>query len=244
MAQVSKYRYLLNQYPETVQKEQFRIICHISKRTARYLLQSGLVPCVQSGKKTRNYTIKMKDIVRYLERREIHPEKYKLPPGSYSGTYAVKPLLPESVTTEELRKYYIESFRDIPDIVSTREAAELTGATASTVAKWIRTKKLKALSHGPAFIIPKVNLIDFTKAGSSCPCRSAWYWCAPSPAASQCQSAPSKGSGAAPRETEGHAGTPSGSFGCCSSRRLSASPLMFPGFLPVSAPVPLCPSSF
>lgn len=57
MAQVSKYRYLLNQYPETVQKEQFRIICHISKRTARYLLQSGLVPCVQSGKKTRNYTI-------------------------------------------------------------------------------------------------------------------------------------------------------------------------------------------
>ena len=84
MAQVSKYRYLLNQYPETVQKEQFRIICHISKRTARYLLQSGLVPCVQSGKKTRNYTIKMKDIVRYLERREIHPEKYKLPPGSYS----------------------------------------------------------------------------------------------------------------------------------------------------------------
>ena len=29
-----------------------------------------------------------------------------------------------------------------------------------------------------------------------------------------------KGSGAAPRETEGHAGTPSGSFGCCSSRRL------------------------
>ena len=161
MAQVSKYRYLLNQYPETVQKEQFRIICHISKRTARYLLQSGLVPCVQSGKKTRNYTIKMKDIVRYLERREIHPEKYKLPPGSYSGTYAVKPLLPESVTTEELRKYYIESFRDIPDIVSTKEAAELTGATASTVAKWIRTKKLKALSHGPAFIIPKVNLIDF-----------------------------------------------------------------------------------
>ena len=161
MAQASKYRHLLKQYPETVQKEQFRIICHISKRTARYLLQSGLVPCVQSGKKTRNYTIKMKDIVRYLERREIHPEKYRLPPGSYSGTYAVKPLLPESVTTAELRKYYIESFRDIPDIVSTREAAELTGATASTVAKWIRTKKLKALSNGPAFIIPKVNLIEF-----------------------------------------------------------------------------------
>ena len=159
MARASKYRYLLNEYPETVQKEQFRIICHISKRTARYLLQSGLVPCVQSGKKTRNYTIKMKDVVRYLERREIHPEKYKLPPGSYSGTYEPKPMLPESVTTEELRKYYIECFRNIPDIVSTREAAELTGATASTVARWIRTEKLKGLSLVPAFIIPKVNLM-------------------------------------------------------------------------------------
>ena len=65
MPGASKYSYLLKQYPETVQKEQFRIMCHISKRTARYLLQAGLVPCVQSGKKTRNYTIKVKDIVRY-----------------------------------------------------------------------------------------------------------------------------------------------------------------------------------
>lgn len=69
MAQVSKYRYLLNQYPETVQKEQFRIICHISKRTARYLLQSGLVPCVQSGKKTRNYTITAFNLASWLAAR-------------------------------------------------------------------------------------------------------------------------------------------------------------------------------
>jgi hypothetical protein len=69
VAQVSKYRYLLNQYPETVQKEQFRIICHISKRTARYLLQSGLVPCVQSGKKTRNYTITAFNLASWLAAR-------------------------------------------------------------------------------------------------------------------------------------------------------------------------------
>ena len=76
MAQVSKYRYLLNQYPETVQKEQFRIICHISKRTARYLLQSGLVPCVQSGKKTRNYTI-MLMLFTWPILEQFTPEKVK-----------------------------------------------------------------------------------------------------------------------------------------------------------------------
>ena len=162
MPGASKYSYLLKQYPETVQKEQFRIMCHISKRTARYLLQAGLVPCVQSGKKTRNYTIKVKDIVRYLNQREIYPEKYKLPPGSYKSTYAIKPTLPESVTESELREYYTDRFKDIPDdIVTTKQAARMAGGTASTITKWVRSKKLKALLHGTAFIIPKVCLLDF-----------------------------------------------------------------------------------
>ena len=149
MPGASKYSYLLKQYPETVQKEQFRIMCHISKRTARYLLQAGLVPCVQSGKKTRNYTIKVKDIVRYLNQREIYPEKYKLPPGSYKSTYAIKPTLPESVTESELREYYTDRFKDIPDdIVTTKQAARMAGVTASTITKWVRSKKLKVVSIG------------------------------------------------------------------------------------------------
>ena len=124
-------------------------MCHISKRTARYLLQAGLVPCVQSGKKTRNYTIKVKDIVRYLNQREIYPEKYKLPPGSYKSTYAIKPTLPESVTESELREYYTDRFKDIPDdIVTTKQAARMAGVTASTITKWVRSKKLKALLQG------------------------------------------------------------------------------------------------
>lgn len=156
------YPDIVAKYPAYVTKRELCEICHICPKTAYNLEQQGEIPyTIEQNHLIRSHKIKLTDILAYLERREIHPEKYKLPPGSYSGTYAVKPLLPESVTTEELRKYYIESFRDIPDIVSTREAAELTGATASTVAKWIRTKKLKALSHGPAFIIPKVNLIDF-----------------------------------------------------------------------------------
>ena len=33
-------------YPEKIGLEQMRVICHISKKTARYLLKSGLVPCI------------------------------------------------------------------------------------------------------------------------------------------------------------------------------------------------------
>lgn len=48
----------LNTLPHTISKNQFYKICHISKRHAKYLLDSGLVKCVDSGKVqfTRDYT--------------------------------------------------------------------------------------------------------------------------------------------------------------------------------------------
>ena len=40
----------LEQYPEIMNKEQLRKACHISKRTAHYLLQFNLIPHVCTGK--------------------------------------------------------------------------------------------------------------------------------------------------------------------------------------------------
>ena len=40
----------LEQYPEIMNKEQLRKVCHISKRTAHYLLQFNLIPHVCTGK--------------------------------------------------------------------------------------------------------------------------------------------------------------------------------------------------
>ena len=39
--------------PDVMSKDQFYKLCHISKSTARYLLQTGKVPCRYTGKKTR-----------------------------------------------------------------------------------------------------------------------------------------------------------------------------------------------
>lgn len=68
-----------------ITKEQFCRICHISKRHAKYLLDSGLVKCVDSGKKTRRYTIQAKDVWTYLIDQDAHPEKYRAPAGYYSA---------------------------------------------------------------------------------------------------------------------------------------------------------------
>ncbi len=73
------YDEIRKQYPETISKDQFYRIAHISKATALYLLQSGLVSCIDSGKKTRRYTIRIDDVISYMIDREIHPEVYSAP---------------------------------------------------------------------------------------------------------------------------------------------------------------------
>lgn len=78
-----KFDAIRRTYPETISKDQFYRIAHISKATALHLLQNGLVPCKDSGKKTRRYTIRTDDVITYLIDREIQPEKYGAPDHWY-----------------------------------------------------------------------------------------------------------------------------------------------------------------
>ena len=61
---------------EYVSKEQFCKICHLKKSKARQLLQSGLVPCIDTGIPTARYQIALKDVIKYLQDREIDPERF------------------------------------------------------------------------------------------------------------------------------------------------------------------------
>lgn len=73
MNATTQYQDILEQYPIYMTKDQMYRICHISKKTCLFLLESGLVPCLDSGKKTRRFKIKTTDVIHYLEDRDIHP---------------------------------------------------------------------------------------------------------------------------------------------------------------------------
>ena len=62
--------------PDVITKDQLYRICHISKSTALYLLQSRKIPCEYTGRKTRCYKIKKEDVIAYLENRKVFPESY------------------------------------------------------------------------------------------------------------------------------------------------------------------------
>lgn len=48
---------VLKPYPDPMSRNDFRETCKIGTRTSLYLLKSGLVPCIHTGKKTRCYKI-------------------------------------------------------------------------------------------------------------------------------------------------------------------------------------------
>lgn len=54
------FKEIKKQYPKTMSKDQLYRVAHISKATALYLLQSGAIPCKDTGKKTRRYQESLK----------------------------------------------------------------------------------------------------------------------------------------------------------------------------------------
>lgn len=144
-----------------------RIACHISKRTALYLLQFNLIPHTCTGKKTRCYAIKKSDVIAFMNDREVNPEKYIAPKNWYKyGSEMVRPYKirihpPCAKDEKKLRRYYESKLAALPDVMDVAAAVDFTGYNRRTVCQWIRVGKLKALALLQKYMIPKCYLIDW-----------------------------------------------------------------------------------
>lgn len=169
----TQYDYIRQEYPEIISKDQFYRIAHISKATALYLLQSGKVPCIDSGKKTRRYKIYTDDVIRYLIDRDINPLYYKADSGWYthrpkSYVKVIKPpenqfrIPKHTVKMQAKLKAFLEiTLEQNPDLISVKNIREYSGYSENTVRYWIQKGHLKALKSGTKYLIPKVYFIEF-----------------------------------------------------------------------------------
>lgn len=131
--------------PDVITKDQLYRICHISKSTALYLLQSGKIPCEYTGRKTRCYKIKKEDVIAYLENRKVFPESYSAPAGWYKGDYTVQ--MEEQVppiVREHLRLYYTELLANYPDVLTTQVVSEITGYGKTSINNWCNQGHIKS----------------------------------------------------------------------------------------------------
>ena len=161
MKSKTQHRKILEQYPEYINKEQLYKICRISKRTALYLLESGLIPCVNSGKQTRKYTVATQDVVEYLIRRDKEPERYLAPMGWYQDKSKNDFIHLSPELNRKMRCYFEQLMETYPDVLSVQQVAEITGYKDATTARWCSCKKLYHFCISGKFKIPKVSLLEF-----------------------------------------------------------------------------------
>ena len=171
MTELEKYiKTIRKDYPDTITKEQFYRIAHISKSTARWLLQSGLVPCQDSGKKTRRYTIATEDVIEYLKLRAVDPHRYDIPTGTSPGSKARCRVVYEHrdlfIHMDDgqralLRDDFEEYLNDCDDLINVTTAARMLGYSQSAIVKWCVTGRCKAFLVSGKYLIPKICLIDY-----------------------------------------------------------------------------------
>ena len=147
-----------NALPDEMNKEQFRIICHISKATATKLLESGVVPCVHSGKKTRCFTIRKTDIQAYLKNRRGNITLH----DSYGKNSSI--LLMENPPEEIMRllyDFYSDKLSDYHDVITIKDIIGFTGYCKESVNRWCRSNDIKHFTRNRKHYIPKRFFIEF-----------------------------------------------------------------------------------
>ena len=163
-----EYADILIQYPDTITKEQKYQICHISKRTALYLLESGLVPSQCTGKKTRKYTIATVDVIAYLIQRESDPDRFTPPIGWYKPdgrmnqirkASVVPPLSPECI--ERMRQLFIDILAPYPELLNVVNVVEITDYSSTAVVNWCEKRYIHRFLIRRKYLIPKESLLDF-----------------------------------------------------------------------------------
>ena len=161
-----KYDYKeIKKLPDTFSLEDLRVVCHISKRTARFYLQTGLIACHNNGKKTHCYTIRKEDLIDALHRYEKDPNPFIIS-KNFENQYArpfssVNYLPPDDVNSVVAQEFYKKKLAHIPDILCITDVAKITGYYTTAVHRWCRSGKLKALRSQPRTWISKKSLYAF-----------------------------------------------------------------------------------
>lgn len=157
--------YLKTTYPDVITKDQFYRICHISKKTASYLLDNGLVPCINSGKQTRKYKIRLDDVIAFLKQRETNPLLYKAPNNYYKGNNIC---FAHALNTNRLMRYrkmlrvFLEHhLTNYEDVLSPKDIEQIMGYSYKSVTRWCINQELRSFFILNKFKIPKEYLIDF-----------------------------------------------------------------------------------
>jgi len=155
---MSDLNYLRSEYPSIISSEQLRKILHVSKRKCAWMLQTGIIPCTDTHKRSRRYRIEMEQVIHYLvkadEQQNCHSKD-----GAYikRESLATAPISPPSGFRKNLENAWCKE----PDVLTIKEVAKLTGYSDNAVDRWIVKGILRSVLVQTGLIVCKKWLVDF-----------------------------------------------------------------------------------
>lgn len=140
--------------------EQFYRIAHISKRKASWLLTNGIVLCEDSGKQTRRFKIKLDDVIEYLQKVQGGTLDVLIPSGIFASGASSKPPR-EYLDTDELKGQFLAAWYDAPDMLTIKQASEISGYVGTSILRWVNRKQVKGVLYHERYLISKESLATF-----------------------------------------------------------------------------------
>ena len=161
---MKKYENLRAKYNEHISLDQLRVICKIAKRSARYLVENGIIPAVDTGRKTWRYQIAIDDVIDYLRRRDR--EGSLIPAGATSSREPSDSKRSYSQVVSrgqerEVAKYFAEVYADYPDVLTSDDMAKMAGMHKKSFMRILKDGHIKVLAREPRYIVPKAYFWDF-----------------------------------------------------------------------------------
>ena len=149
----------LNACPPLLNQKQLRRVCHISPRTAHYLLQSGAIP----NERGSQYRIRREDVLAFMQSSEklLVPAPVRTSTGKWGKPHTVRLLPPEAAPESTLRACYICMFADLPDVLTVPQISAATGYNVRTVGQWLRLGWMRCIMLDNAYHVPKRWAIDY-----------------------------------------------------------------------------------
>ena len=163
---------------DVISLEQLYKMLHISKRKAAWMLQNRIIPCEIRNTQTHKYFIKRKDVIDYINKNEIAKQQ-EIPIGIFNSNRTTNPHRTESQDSvcggsfysfeiilndeeRELFKGMLENLlKEIPDVLTVKEVAELTGYHRRTVLRYVRRKYIYAVNIMGKYYISKQSIINY-----------------------------------------------------------------------------------
>ena len=151
---------IVSAYPKTINSEQLRIILGISKRKCAWMLQNGVIPCKDTEKKTRRYTIEITDVIHYVNTVSENPCAYFIPP-IFSAKQSTSEIRYPNELREDFSEWLTKRWCNRKETFSPKELEKLLGYEHDSVRRWLNRGHLKCAKAQGEEIIAKEWLISF-----------------------------------------------------------------------------------